>query len=406
MTQDIDDVIARLRESLQDPRGAGGLPAAIRLRFQLQPAGGPGTKVMPPTYSGGESPIYIEETRVIDGESKFCISLDSVASQANRLEEVLLAEIVAGQVSVPTIWVNQSEFGVNSAMQFSHRSFDAWIEDALLDGVRFGDTDRFKALAASKRSDLSALMAESPTSILLGAWASRVKNPQGSARLPRILSSEMIAVGAQPGARAASRIDMHHISKAIPVYRAEDGRFTIDPDHAVKEKGKPVPYAAAGEKGNPSALGYGNVTPGLARHGGITMDHALQIATISLPALRECRFAPRDDRTAEQDLAGRVMLTALGLRMLSAQVERGFDLRSGCLLAPESEPEFELIDHLGATVDRWPALSISSAELLAAAIEAGTQQGIEWGHDELNLTASEDQLELLRQSLASSDENG
>lgn len=402
MTESIDEVQSKLRDALQDPGHApGGLPVAVRLRFRLQPAGGSGAKVMPPTYAGQGGPVYVEEMRAVDGETIYCISLDSVASQANRLEEAIEGEVVDGGLPLPTIWVDQHEYGVNSALKFSHRSFDAWVEDALLeDGTRFGDTDTFKALAGSKRGDLGELMAISPVSILLGAWASRVKNPQGAARLPRILTSELIAVGAQPGERASSRIDAHHVSAAIPVYRSEGSRFTVNADRAVKEKGKPVPYAAAGEKGKPSALGYGNVTPSLADHGGITMDHALQIATISLPALRECRFPEGGDRAPERDLAGRMMLATLGLRMLSAQVERGYDLRSGCLLVPEEEPTLELIDHVGQTVSSWPALSVPSSELLEAAIAAGAEQGIAWSKEGTSLTASEDQLDLLRQSLA------
>ena len=358
---------------------------------------------MPPTYTGeraGDPPRYVEEMRAIDGESRFCISLDSVASQANRLEESLERDLVEGGVPLPTIWVDQREYGVNSALTFSHRSFDAWVEDALLEGVRFGDTDAFKALASSKRSNLTELMTISPASIVLGAWASRVKNPQGSARLPRILTSEMIAVDAQVGERAASRIDTHHVSAAIPVYRAEGSRFTIDPDRAIKEKGKPVPYAAAGERGKPSAAGYGNVTPGLAPHGGITMDHALQIATVSLPALRECRFPQAGDRRPERDVAGRTMLAALALRMLATQVERGYDLRSGCLLVPGEEPVFEVIDHVGQVTDRWPVLAIDSSQILRSAIQAGSEQGIAWNAEGINLTVSDEQLQLLRQSLA------
>ena len=400
----IDDVHQKLHEAVRDPGGVpGGLPVALRLRLRLQAAGGPGTKVMPPTYSGARGPVYVEEMRVLDGETAFCISLDSVASQANRLEEAIEREVVEGGLTLPTIWVDQKEYGVNSALSFSHRTFDAWVEDALLeDGSRFGDSDLFHSLAAAKRSDLSRLMTTSPTSILLGAWASRMKNPQGAARLPRILTSELVAVGAQPGERASSRIDRHHVSAAIPVYRAEGSRFTVDREKAAKDdKGKPRPYAAAGEKGKPSALGYGNVTPSLAAHGGITMDHALQIATISLPALRECRFPNGGKPSAERNWAGRLMLAALGVRMLAAQVERGYDLRSGCLLAPEQEPELELVDHLGQTVEHWPVLSVPSSEILSAAIDAGRQQGIEWSANGMSLTASEEQLELLRQSLAS-----
>jgi CRISPR-associated protein Csb1 len=66
---------------------------------RLRPLGGPTDKVFPPTF--GE-PIVVrldngEEARTryaverlrIDGQSQLCVLLDSVASQANRMEEAL-----------------------------------------------------------------------------------------------------------------------------------------------------------------------------------------------------------------------------------------------------------------------------------------------------------------------------
>ena len=63
--------------------------AAIRFFAKLQPAGGPGDKVFPPTYTGGQYALEsrIDEHRVV----KEVVVLDSVQSQANRMEEALLA---------------------------------------------------------------------------------------------------------------------------------------------------------------------------------------------------------------------------------------------------------------------------------------------------------------------------
>ncbi|MGC8625834.1 MAG: type I-U CRISPR-associated protein Cas7, partial [Phycisphaerae bacterium] len=60
--------------------------AALRCITELQPAGGPGDKVFPPTYMGG---VYATETRLIDGRRMPCVLLDSVQSQANRMELAL-----------------------------------------------------------------------------------------------------------------------------------------------------------------------------------------------------------------------------------------------------------------------------------------------------------------------------
>lgn len=63
-----------------------GGTAAIRCRTKLVPTGGDGDKVFPPTYAGG---VYAVEDRRIDGKVVRCALLDSVQSQANRMEEVL-----------------------------------------------------------------------------------------------------------------------------------------------------------------------------------------------------------------------------------------------------------------------------------------------------------------------------
>lgn len=394
------EILATLRAAVEGhaelPQGA----SALRLRVRLQPAGGPGAKVMPPTYSGPQGPVYVTEDRVVDGEVLPCVSLDSVASQANRLELALSQEIEDGRVRIPTVWVDQAEFGVHSALDFSHRCFDAWVEDALLGETRFGDTDLWVDIAGAQRRSLGALMARSPSAILFGCWASRVKNPQGSARLARILSSEIVAVGSHPGQRAASKIDIHPVSRGVDVYEAGEGqgRITLNPEHAAREKDKPKPFPGT-QPGRPSSAGYGNVAPSVATHGGISMRYGLQIATVSLPALRECRFPDDGDRRVERDVAGRLMLAALALRLLALQVERGYDLRSGCLLIPAEEPTVELLDRVGGVAATWALAEAPTQAVLAGAIDVGRGEGISWDGEEVSLKASPAQLQLLRQSL-------
>lgn len=387
--------------------------SALRLRCRLQPAGGPGTKIMPPTYTPerqGDPPQYIRERRHIGGEEHECVLLDGIASQANRIEDALGNRVRACEVPLPTVEVDQDEFGRHSGLEFSHRCFDAWIEDAHLDGKRFGDTDLYKRLAGSvSRHDMSSLMETFPVGILLGCWASRSKNPQGTTRLARILSSELIAIDTVEGARPAGKIDLHNVSAGITLFEPKDRaeRFTLDESQATQEKGKPLSFRAGGDKGKqgkPSAAGYGNIAPTLAKHGGITMAYALQIATVSLPALRECGF-PNDDRTRDlaRDVAGRTMLAALALRMLALQVEQGYDLRSGCLLVPEQEPTIELVGRLGKVEASWPVIQTRSDEILSDAIEQGRKHGLRWEAQKINLVASDAQLALLRQSLAHSE---
>lgn len=123
--------------------------AALRLRARLQPAAGSGARVMPPTYSGqNNSVVYLTEERRIEDVKVPCVVLDGQASQSNRLEEVLLSLMADGSVRVPDVVVDQGEFGRRrSALEFSHRVFDAWVEDALDGEVRFGETQAYQRLA-------------------------------------------------------------------------------------------------------------------------------------------------------------------------------------------------------------------------------------------------------------------
>ena len=83
--------------------------AALRCRSVLQPAGGEGTKVFPPTYAGA---VYAAEKRRLPGYSDpvDCVLIDSVQSQANRLEEALQQVIESGRMTLPLVEVDFTAF--------------------------------------------------------------------------------------------------------------------------------------------------------------------------------------------------------------------------------------------------------------------------------------------------------
>lgn len=93
--------------TLADLVMGGGV--AIRVRQKLQPAGGVGDKIFPPTYATGDKTLkYAGETRRIDGTDIPVVLLDSVASQANRMEEALLAAWEHRDLDFPVIGVDFS----------------------------------------------------------------------------------------------------------------------------------------------------------------------------------------------------------------------------------------------------------------------------------------------------------
>ncbi len=111
--------------------------SALRAVTRLMPAGGEGDKVFPPTYaSEGQNapPCYHEETRLINGREVNVVVLDSVQSQANRLEETLLKAFDAGQCALPILSVTIPHHGRITILDAPHRVHDAIFRDSLYCG--------------------------------------------------------------------------------------------------------------------------------------------------------------------------------------------------------------------------------------------------------------------------------
>jgi CRISPR-associated protein Csb1 len=94
-------------ETLRD--AIKGSAAAFRCRRRLQPAGGPGDKVFPPTFAGA---VYAVEERRVPGHSEAVTSvlLDSVQSQANRMEQALQDALDSGRLKIPVLTVDFSQW--------------------------------------------------------------------------------------------------------------------------------------------------------------------------------------------------------------------------------------------------------------------------------------------------------
>src|SRR5947209_963961 len=101
-----------------------GSAAAFRLTLKLEAVS---PKVFPPTYEGGK---YATEERIINGQKLPCVLLDSVASQANRMELVLQDAWSGGEIALPVVSVNFEKIknpGVPkiTSLQAPHRIADA-----------------------------------------------------------------------------------------------------------------------------------------------------------------------------------------------------------------------------------------------------------------------------------------
>src|SRR2546422_4590321 len=84
-----------------------GSAAAFRCRRKLQPAGGTGDKVFPPTFAGA---VYAVEQRRVPGrpDPVTCVVLDTVQSQANRMEQALQEALDGERIKIPVLKVDFS----------------------------------------------------------------------------------------------------------------------------------------------------------------------------------------------------------------------------------------------------------------------------------------------------------
>ncbi len=262
-----------------------GSAAAVRLRVKLQPAGGAGTKVFPPTYAGG---VYAREKRLIDGQPVECVLLDSVQSQANRLEQVLLSAYRDGKIKFPLIAVQfppdlpgVGDDNEVTTLDAPHRIFDAILRDSERDRKPFraqlkagGARDRSKispegeAIALANARYATPLLELCPTALVFGAWDSTGAAGGLGNKFARAIASEIVGVKAVYGVRTASRLDPLGI-KGGKIYANANGDWTVNENEAVKSDKGPVMFArkdSSKDKGTPTEINHSNVTPDIVRY--------------------------------------------------------------------------------------------------------------------------------------------
>ncbi|AGA90077.1 CRISPR-associated protein, GSU0053 family [Thioflavicoccus mobilis 8321] len=381
-----------------------GNAAAFRCVTEYQPMGGPGDKVFPPTYEGGR---YATEARVdpATDERVDCVLLDSVQSQANRMEQALLDAVEErGSLTLPLIRVAFTDVPKPirvTSLDAPHRAADAIFRDSRIeeDGEwrAFRESSKGRILDHADLRNATGLFGLCPTALVFGLWDST--GPRGGlgAKFQRALVSEIVGYGAVEGKKTASRIDPLQIMLgAGPVYTAEDGGWTLSEAAAKKVKGKPVKI---GKDGKPSEINHGNVTPSIA-DGGFTLTRAVQTTVLSLPTLRRLRFPLPDGAGAGQlaaNQAARTALAALGLAAATLAREEGTDLRSRCQLFPTDPFVWALLDRPGETPTSFTLTGAEAVDLLNRALDEARQSGLPW-EGIIDLTPSPDLVELVRRS--------
>ena len=380
-----------LQEALQ------GTAAAFRCVTDYQPAGGPGDKIFPPTYEGGK---YATEERIDPetGAPRSCVLLDSVQSQANRMELALLESHRAGKVELPLLVTrfDQEEllkkFSVTS-LEAPHRVADALFRDSRLDGTIFRKSDKGSILDKADVRNATGLFGICPTALLFGLWDSTGPRGGSGCKFQRAVVSEIIGYDAVAGQKTASRIDPAEIMRNAATLYERKSESDNAPHWTLNEKDGTGKL----KTGRPSEANHGNIRPSLSE-GGFTISQARQTTTLSLAALRRLRFPLNGaaDSNYAIDLTARTTLAALGLAAGTlARVDT--DLRSRCQLFAVQEPVWELLDRPGASPQKFDLSPEDALKLLQETIAEAKQAGLPW-EGEIELTPSPDLVELVRRS--------
>jgi CRISPR-associated protein Csb1 len=410
--------------------GVAGDAVGIRCRTVLQPLGGSGDKVFPPTYGvpRDAETSYATEERYVpaedggNGSVSRAVVLDSVASQANRFELALLEAIRRGELAAP---VTSADFrpvpdlaGLDRISDYEapHRIFDALLRDSYDGEHLFRNGPAGTAITEARPRDAAGLYYHSPHTLVFGGWDSTGPRGGAGAKYERAITSEIVALGIETGKKTASRIDPAGIElRAGPLYQAPDGTWTLKPDEAERDAaGKPKLLGAKDggqqggrEPGRPSQANLGNVTPSIdPRAGGVTAQKITGTTVLSLIQLRRLRFpagpdrSPFDDgRRQEAELAARTALTALGLTAAVLTFEQGFDLRSRCVLVTTGPVTFEAVARDG-TVVPFDLSGADALKLVAEAADRAAAAGMPWRPGELSLRPAERLVELIRRSIS------
>lgn len=383
--------------------------SALRIALRLQPAMSDGL-VYPPTYKNDQKQQHIFRLAWVNGEKREAVLLDSVQSQANRIELAILAAHRRGDLRYPDIRVDvKTQLGDErySVLELSHRIYDAALRMCALGETLFPLSDIGRAVYQARADRASALFTHAPITLTLGGWDSHGGGGPLVAKLPRLLTSEIVGLDAEPVQRGAVKFDPMDIRKdAATIYEPQDPDrgFEVDESHALREKGKPVPKKSKkpGEQGRPSIVGLGNV-PNFGERGAVITE-ALQTSLVSCAAVRRLGFEREDGSFDEaRDHAGQTATVALGLYGLLAQMEAGYHLRSGCDLLPLEEPQLEVIGRSLQDVTRHPVTAAAAREALQQALADAASRGLAWRGEPVTAIADERLVTLIERSRRSRD---
>lgn len=316
-------------------------PAALVIREWLTPVEGPDGVLFPATFAAGDNfpgGYNIDP----DPSGKNVCLIDSVGSQANRIEPIFSQEKF--RHLVPQIVVRAGTKDV-SILEAGHRAGDAIIRCSSLQQTV---DDAFRS---SVNGDAEPLAKFAPTSLVFGVWNSR--GPVGTQdKRPRIVASTIRAYDVRKLTRGA-------------VYTAPADYAALEV-FSEEEKAK-----AEGDNKNPLAKrGFVNALAS-GTHGGVIADGGIRRdATLGLAALRLLHAGKDEERTRK------LRRYILGLALVAFTYNPAGYLRQGCLLVRAHNPNtpHEFVEVL-PTGERNP-VKITLEETLEYATEVAKAFGV------------------------------
>lgn len=317
---------------------------AVVTQQRLRPVEGHGMPFFPPTYLGSnDKPTYCISP--LPNGGNLC-TVDSVQSQANRIEEAFMAapyRALIRPVVVTAALPNDQKLTLDM-LQLGHRLADAAVRLSTL------SEQASQAFQAFKQSpdDIARL---SPMSLLCGMWDSRGEGSQ--LKIPRAFSASITARDVTPIRRMATFTGS---------FWSKD--LGLDDKHS-EEGIDPVP---AGE-----ALG-----------GVVASGEILRTATLNLIALRQNVHWKAGQ--ASSDAAQYI----LGLGLVALSMNTDAFLRQGCLLVADGELDCHVVMRDGSE----QKLTFDAK----AALEFATLAAMRFGIPELEPISATFQKERLQQA--------
>jgi CRISPR-associated protein Csb1 len=320
-------------------------PAAIVIKEFLMPVEGPGGVVFPSTYAAGGTFKGGYNIDIDPSTNKKICLIDSVGSQANRIEPIFRMEKY--RQLVPQIVVEAGDREV-SIFEAGHRAGDALFRccelqpeiDAAFRSVLKGNCQPIAKLA--------------PTSLVFGVWDSRATQ----AKLPRIVASTIRA------------FDVHELTRSavyIPPLDYSALEVFTDEEKTKAEGDNKSPLAKRGFVHNPASQAPG----GVLVHGEIRRD-----ATLQLAALRHLHVYADPDQTLT------LRRYILGLSLVAFTAPPQSYLRQGCTLVRDPNASHECVvvgvDGNRKTIDLSHDAMIAFAGLAAKGFGVGADRTVQF----------------------------